>query len=166
MKKIIIIMMAVSTVNTVFGQVKNEAYNEMLKTLLSHTVNEIQVTEIDENNVSIIYLDAREKKEYEVSHIKNAIWIGYDDFKMKRIREIAKDKKIVIYCSVGYRSEKVAEKLVKAGYKDVSNLYGSIFEWVNQGRPVYDKDEKLTKNVHAYDHSWGVWLTKGEKIYR
>lgn len=159
-------MMAVSTVNTVFGQVKNEAYNEMLKTLLSHTVNEIQVTEIDENNVSIIYLDAREKKEYEVSHIKNAIWIGYDDFKMKRIREIAKDKKIVIYCSVGYRSEKVAEKLVKAGYKDVSNLYGSIFEWVNQGRPVYDKDEKLTKNVHAYDHSWGVWLTKGEKIYR
>ena len=66
-----------------------------------------------------------------------------------------------MYCSVGYRSEKVSEKLIKAG----SNMYGSIFEWVNQGRPVYDSDGVPTDRVHAFDETWGAWLLKGEKVF-
>jgi rhodanese-related sulfurtransferase len=40
---------------------------------------------------------------------------------------------------VGYRSEKVTEKLQKAGFTQVSNLYGGIFEWVNQGYPIVNQ---------------------------
>ncbi len=149
-----------------FAQVKSKAYGEMLDKLLSHSVNEIAVGEVDQTDPSIVYLDAREKNEYNVSHIKNAVWVGYDDFKMERLPEMDKADKIIVYCSVGYRSEKVSEKLVKAGYDNVFNLYGSIFEWVNQGYPVYDNQGKQTTKVHAYNKDWGQWLTKGAKVYK
>jgi fumarate hydratase class II len=55
--------------------------------------------------------------------------------------------------------------LEKAGFKKVMNLQGGIFDWVNNGYPVYDNDGNETKKVHAYDKSWGKWLTKGEKVY-
>ena len=84
---------------------------------------------------------------------------------MKPLKGVDKETTIVVYCSVGYRSEKVGERLKKAGFKKVLNLYGGIFDWVNKGFPVYDNSGNQTKKVHAYDKSWGKWLTKGEKIY-
>jgi hypothetical protein len=65
---------------------------------------------------------------------------------------------------VGARSEKITEELLKKGYSDVSNLYGGIFEWVNEGKPVYTNNRKTTK-VHAYSMAWGIWLKQGEKVY-
>ncbi len=166
MKHILFLFLLIASGVSGFGQVKSKAYNDMLRKLLDHSVTEVSVSDIDENDNSIVFLDAREKREYEVSHIKNAIWVGYDDFNLKRVAKVNKSKKIVVYCSVGYRSEKIAEKLLKIGYLKVANLYGSIFEWVNQGRPVYDKNENLTKEVHAYNKDWGKWLTKGVKVYK
>ena len=99
-----------------------------------------------------------------MSHIQDAIWVGYDDFDLSRVGEVEKNQKIVVYCSVGYRSEKVSEKLIEAGYEDVANLYGGIFEWRNQDQEVVD-EQGQTNKVHAYDKVWGVWVTKGEKVY-
>ncbi|MFT5823848.1 MAG: rhodanese-related sulfurtransferase [Crocinitomix sp.] len=147
------------------AKVKSKAYDVMLMDLLDHSVSEILVTEINPDDSSIIYLDAREYDEFKVSHIKGAIWVGYDDFDINRLDTIAKSDNIIVYCSVGYRSEKVSEKLLKANYANVSNMYGSIFEWVNQGRPVYDIDGNETPNVHAFDKEWGRWLKEGTKVY-
>lgn len=149
---------------TACGQVKSPAYSAMLKTLLSHSVPEIQVQEAARDSANILFLDAREPKESAVSHIRNAIAVGYDNFDLKKLPEIQKDRRIVVYCSVGYRSEKVAEQLLAAGYKNVSNLYGGIFEWVNQGNPVFN-NKSQTQEVHAYSRAWGIWLEKGKKIY-
>ncbi|WP_159038468.1 hypothetical protein [Brumimicrobium mesophilum] len=44
-------------------------------------------------------------------------------------------------------------------------MYGSIFEWVNEGKPVYNLEGEETMKVHAYSKSWGIWLKKGEKVY-
>lgn len=144
--------------------VQSKSYGKMLKHLLSHSVKEVSVSDIADES-QYVFVDAREKKEYNVSHIKDAVWCGYDDFALSRLKESSKNKKIIVYCSVGYRSEKITEKLIQAGYKDVSNLYGGIFEWKNQGRKVYDNLEKETEKVHAYNHTWGIWLTRGEKVY-
>lgn len=136
----------------------------MLKGLLSHTVNEVSVSDIEEQD-SILFVDSRERKEFKISHIKDAVWVGYDQLNLAPLKKIDKNKKIIVYCSVGYRSEKVAEKLLKKGFTDVSNLYGGIFEWKNQGKPVYNKEEELTEEVHAFNKVWGIWLNKGKKIY-
>lgn len=148
--------------------IDSSAYNNMLSNLLSHSVPEICADSAASLDSSTVFLDAREFNETKISTIANAIPIGYDHFRIKLIKSIPKNTQIVVYCSVGYRSEKITEKLIKAGYINVSNLYGGIFEWVNQGFPIYTQVQKqntLTTKVHAYNRSWGKWLYKGEKVY-
>jgi rhodanese-related sulfurtransferase len=147
-----------------FGQVKSGAYRVMLRGLLSHTVPEIDVQQAVNTDKPTVYLDAREQKEYAVSHIQGAIPVGYDHFDLQSVQSIPKDQPIIVYCSVGYRSEKVAEKLLKAGFSNVHNLYGGIFEWVNQAHPVVN-DTGPTEQVHGFNRTWGVWLRRGKKVY-
>jgi len=84
---------------------------------------------------------------------------------MKRVKAIAKDAKIVTYCSVGYRSERIGEKLQKAGFTDVSNLKGSIFKWINEGNTLEDKDGQTTDKVHGFDKNWGKWVRGDKAVY-
>lgn len=116
---------------------------------------------------SIILLDTREIEEYKISHIENAIWVGFDTFSLQKTMQQLNNKnaEIVVYCSLGVRSEKIGEQLQKAGYTDIKNLYGGIFEWKNKGNPVYDPNGNETEKVHAHSKRWGVWLIKGEKVY-
>ncbi len=165
-RKLMFLASLLSFFTSCSGQVSSSSYNAMLNTLLKHSVKEISVDSLEKcvNNVTL--LDTRELAEYNVSHISGAKHVGYDKFDLKSVADIPKDKCIVVYCSVGYRSEKVTEKLIAAGYTNVSNLYGGIFEWVNQGNKVVDNTGKPTAKIHAYSKSWGVWLSKGEKVYK
>lgn len=144
-------------------RVESKAYDIMLKGLLSDSVPSVSVNELSAME-DVIMLDSRSKEEFDVSHIKNAIWVGYEDFTLERIPEIDKAGKIIVYCSVGARSEKVTTKLLEAGYEDVSNLYGGLFEWVNQEQPVFNENGR-TQKVHPYNFMWGLWLNKGIKSY-
>ena len=145
--------------------IQDKAYASRLKFLLSHNVEEISVEDAANVHGKAVFLDSRAKKEYTISHIKGAKWIGYDEFDANKLKGISKDKKIIIYCSVGYRSEKITKKLNKLGYKNVSNLYGGIFEWVNQGEKVYNNEDVATLKVHTYNKAWSKWLKRGVKIY-
>ena len=165
MKSIFTLLLTLILSINVAGQSKiaNPEFDTMLSTLLDHTVTEVspsELTTIDD----VVYLDTRAKKEYEVSHIKGARWIGFKSFNMNRVNDIPKNRKIVVYCTVGYRSEKIAEKLVKAGYTDMSNLYGGIFEWVHHNQPIHNNSGP-TQQVHTFDKNWGQWLQKGIKIF-
>jgi rhodanese-related sulfurtransferase len=114
-----------------------------------------------------VVLDAREKQEYQVSRIENALHIGYKNFDLNELRDLISDKNttLIVYCSVGVRSGKIAEKLIANGYTSVYNLYGGIFDWVNKGYPVYDDNKKRTEKVHVFSKKWGVYLSKGKKVY-
>ncbi len=165
MHKIVNIIFAFILTGSVFGQeVKDFNYHLMLQKKLKHTVNEMDV-KMASKDTSILFLDARETEEYTVSHIKNAVHVGYRKFSLDKLKNISKNKKIVVYCSVGYRSEKIATILKKNGYGNCYNLYGGIFEWVNENNIVYDGQNNITKKVHIYSSRWSVWLNKGEKIH-
>ena len=127
----------------------------------------IKVDELIKINEAIIVLDAREKKEYEVSHLPNAIYVGYDDFDLNSTIKLLKDKAqtIVVYCSIGVRSEDVASKIKSRGYDQVFNLYGGIFEWFNQKQTVLNSQKQATNKVHAYSEAWSKWLKRGVKVY-
>lgn len=162
---LLFILMLNSFFNLKAQKVESSAYSLMLNTLLAHSVPEVSVSEIEINANDLVLIDSREKNEFEVSHLKNAIWVGYTNLDLSPLEGLAKNKKIVVYCSVGYRSEKVVEKLKEKGFKNVSNLYGGIFEWMNQDRQVVNKSGQPTDSIHAYNRMWGVWLTKGKKVY-
>ncbi len=146
-------------------KVKSGTYNLLLKKLLPHNVPEITVDSLSKIAAQVTLLDAREIAEYNVSHLQHATFVGYNNFAIDSLKNIDKDAPIVVYCSVGYRSAKITEKLIQNGYTNVQNLYGGIFEWKNENNLLYNKDGE-TNNVHPYSSSWGIWLKKGKKVYK
>lgn len=137
----------------------------MLSNTLKKTVPFISIEKLNKNYSSYTILDTREPKEYKVSHLKSSIFISYEDFDInKTIQTLPKNKPIVVYCSIGYRSEKIGELLIKKGYT-VYNLYGGIFNWINKNQLVVTDFNTPTNNIHPYNKKWAVWLTKGIKIY-
>lgn len=143
--------------------VSDRAYDLVLSTLLSPRVPAVSVDQIASGAFHL--LDARSSREFDVSHIPGAIWVGDEDFSLDRLIGIAQHAPIAVYCSVGYRSERTTEYLRRQGYTNVVNVYGGIFEWVNTGHPVVTPAGDVTEAVHAYSRLWGVWLTRGERIY-
>ena len=103
-----------------------------------------------------ILLDVREESEYRISHLRGALRIDPDDPR-PALPGVEKDTPVVAYCSVGYRSSALVERLMRQGYSDVSNLEGSIFEWANRGYPVV-RDGQEVRQVHPYDREWGRLL--------
>ena len=104
-----------------------------------------------------IVLDARSEAEYAVSHLKQAERIDPYHPDLGAIKGVSKDTPIIVYCSVGYRSARIAEWLGQAGFSCVYNLEGSLFQWANEDRPVF-KDDRPTMLVHPYDRRWGRLL--------
>jgi rhodanese-related sulfurtransferase len=147
--------------------VQNPDFDKKISSLLRLSVPVIGVQELAAIQNEVLIFDAREQAEYELSHIAGARYLGYDDFDPARLAQVPKDRKIVLYCSIGYRSEKIGEKLRKLGYANVYNLYGSIFEWANQGYPLMDAKGQPTRKLHTYNAKWGKWVdeTKVEKVW-
>ena len=146
----------------------NIEHTKKLHALLNHEIPLITVRQLKEKlsqNHELILMDTREPAEFRVSHLKNARHVGYKKFKLESTADIAKDTPIVVYCSLGVRSEKIGKKLRKAGYKNVTNLFGGLFEWINRDNPVFDMEKRPTNRIHTYSKKWGKWLLKGEKVY-
>ncbi len=103
-------------------------------------------------------IDARNPDEYALSHLPSA-------YRGKTVSEvegagISKDTPVVVYCSVGYRSGRLAQALAAAGYS-VMNLEGSIFQWANEGRDLVTGEgnqARPTCKVHPYNAVWGLLL--------
>ncbi|WP_194767385.1 rhodanese-like domain-containing protein [Tamlana sp. I1] len=144
--------------------------NSIDKLLIKHNKESVPYISTDSlsaiQNHTII-LDAREQNEYNISHLKNVIYVGYNYFNLETITPLIpkKTSEIVVYCSLGIRSEDVAENLKKAGYLNVKNLYGGIFEWKNNNLPIYNLKNTETDSIHAYSKPWSKWLKNGIKIY-
>ena len=108
-----------------------------------------------EQKAQPLLLDARTTQEYSVSHLAAAQLVPADA--QTALPELDFSTLIVTYCSVGYRSARLAQQLQSMGYTNVFNLEGSIFQWANEGRPVYQR-EQMVKQVHPYNQVWGCLL--------
>lgn len=149
-------------------QTLDPKFEKKIEGLIDHSVPVISCERLEKkmSTPNLYLLDAREKKEFETSHLEDAVWVGYNTFSPESLADVPKDGIVVVYCSVGYRSEKIGEKLKNMGYSKVYNLYGGIFEWTNRTYPIVNEENEKTSKVHAYDQDWGRWLNKGEKVYK
>lgn len=149
------------------GKTINPKFEKRINQLIDHSIPTLTVKELANERHKYLLLDARELEEFNTSHIPGAKHIGYDNFNISSMQGIDKNKSIVLYCSVGYRSEKIGKKLKDAGYTNVQNLFGSIFEWVNQELPVENSKDEIVKQVHTYNRMWGKWVDKEktEKVW-
>jgi len=104
-----------------------------------------------------VLLDVRTKAEFEVSHLPGARRVDPEAKAADVLPMLEKNRPVVTYCSVGYRSSAMADRLRKAGVTDVSNLEGSIFQWANEGRPI-EAGGKPASKVHPYNGTFGKML--------
>lgn len=116
-----------------------------------------------------LILDTRSEAEYAVSHLVEARrFDGTADLAIAPVlKDVPKDTQIIVYCSVGYRSAKVAQQLMKAGFQDVSNVEGGLFQWANEERAAkipcpgaLVHDGQPTQLVHPYNAVWGMLLNR------
>lgn len=102
-----------------------------------------QVTEISTNEAMTrsqngsLFVDVREIDEVrELSfNVPNIINIPLSVFE-KHIREIPKDKDVILVCRGGVRSFRATDILIQNGFTKVSNMNGGIIKWVDNNFPV------------------------------
>ncbi len=164
---IIIVISAIAGLATTSGCSHNQdalTWPDVIRDIRSKypDVKQLQTDELHSwlsgpKSESVFVIDARAKKEYQISHIAGAKNIPYNKKPLKHFNNIKPDSIIIIYCSLGYRSSILARKLKKLGFNEVYNLEGSIFKWTNEGRPLVRKQTTVHK-VHPYNTHWGKLL--------
>lgn len=79
----------------------------------------------------VFVLDVRSHADYEAGHIQGAhnIALGYLE---QRLTEVPRDRRVVVHCASGYRSQIGVSLLQKHGYTNVANLNDSQVKWSNQ----------------------------------
>lgn len=82
----------------------------------------------------VVLLDVREPDERAVARIEPSIHIPMNEVPA-RLREIPRDREVVVYCHHGSRSAMVAGYLEHAGFATVTNLTGGIDAWSTEVDP-------------------------------
>ncbi|MBV1923978.1 MAG: rhodanese-like domain-containing protein [Flavobacteriaceae bacterium] len=166
MKSYIIILLIVFGSNSMNAQL---SLDELLAANNTNSVSYISVEELHEiqSKEGVLILDSREDSEFNISHIPSSKNVGFNKFSKKEFANQYSDKNtpIIVYCSLGIRSERIGEKLQKMGFTNVKNLYGGIFEWKNKGFTIIDSTQTETENIHVYSKLWSQWSHKGVKVY-
>jgi rhodanese-related sulfurtransferase len=149
-------------------KLSSPAFTQEVNSLISRFSSElISVDQLDtliQSKSKIVLLDVREKKEFDISHILNSVNIDSREFDVDRfLATIDRGQRVIVYCSVGFRSGQVADQILKRGIR-VYNLYGGIFEWSNLDKPLVDTTVKTTHRVHTYNKNWAKWVTKALKV--
>ncbi len=98
----------------------------------------------------LVLVDVREPAEQEVSMIPGAIPVRQFEAEGKRHEA----KRIVVYCTIGYRSGLYARKLNELGQR-IFNLKGGILAWAHAGGAVVDLNGQ-TNRVHVYGREWNL----------
>lgn len=116
---------------------------------------------------NLVLLDVRQPQEFAVSHLPGAQRVTplsqTDDCEFHPSQLQLRNKTVVFYCSVGYRSSQIAEaldtELKNMGVSAVYNLQGGIFAWHNEKRALVNQSG-ATDFVHPFDSHYGKLLLR------
>ena len=99
----------------------------------------------------VVFVDARPENERAVSTLPGAV--SGEEFLADPGRFA--NRTAVGYCTIGYRSGKLAEALAARGIP-VRNLRGGILAWALEGGAVYGPDGRPVKAIHVYGAKWDL----------
>lgn len=97
-----------------------------------------------------LFIDVREEKEQAVSMLPGAV----TEKQFSKDPSAYRGPTLIAYCTISYRSGKLAQKLRAQGLT-VLNLEGGLLAWVHAGGTVYDKNGE-TKRIHVYGRKWNL----------
>lgn len=125
----------------------------------------------------LVLLDVRGPPEYLVSRLHgSAIRLDDSNSDLGEIKQLLANKPnatVVCYCSIGFRSSKLAQRLVDSNEfptNKIYNLKGGLFQWANENRPLVKVDEDTYEVVpatgaHPYNAAFGQMLEAKYHVY-
>lgn len=122
------------------GEKKSEN-NNITDTKVSekNTYMNVNVTQAKEmiDRGEVFILDVRRPDEYASGHINNSTLLAVQDIPANeldiKLKELPKDRKILVYCRSGSRSVAASTILVNNGFSQVYNMQGGITGWMSAG---------------------------------
>ncbi len=97
-----------------------------------------------------VFVDVRDDDERKVSILPNAA----SETQFIADPEKYRNKTVIVYCTIGYRSGKfVFKNQIEAG--KMKNLRGGILSWVHAGGELYDNAGN-TLRIHVYGPKWAL----------
>lgn len=82
-------------------------------------------------------IDVRTPKEVYFGIIEGAQHIDFYDPKFEsKMKELNKDKPVVVYCAAGGRSAQTGDVLKNMGFQEIYDLTGGYRHWEEEGLPV------------------------------
>ena len=87
----------------------------------------------------IVVIDVRTPQEYMFEHVEGALLLPMSFFDAARLPGQS-DKRIVLHCGSGVRSEKVARAAIEAGIGRLAHLEGGFAAWKAAGKPYVGTD--------------------------
>lgn len=99
----------------------------------------------------VVFVDVRTPEEQGVSMIPGAV--TKEEF-LSHLEQY-KDKIIIGYCTISYRSGKLARELRDTKGITLYNLRGGLLGWVHDGGKVVDRRGE-TKHIHVYGRKWNL----------
>jgi len=105
--------------------------------LATATLSQISVNDLNEcvRSGEVQVLDVRRAPEWEAAHIEQATWWPLDNFKVSP-PEMDRDAPIAVHCKSGYRSMIASSLLLRAGFRNVTNIIGGFDAWQEAKLPV------------------------------
>jgi rhodanese-related sulfurtransferase len=100
---------------------------------------------------SFVLVDVRSEEEQAVSVIPGAITAE----QYEKRRDDYQGRTVIAYCTIGYRSEKYARKLLQRDVTAV-NFKGSILDWCAAKYPLETLQREPTNRVHTYSSRYHV----------
>lgn len=117
--------------------IKKTQVTDVKETVFAKDVNVANFKNLVDSKAGLL-VDVRTPQEYASGHIAGAInidWKNQAEFTSK-IKEIAKDKTVLIYCHSGHRSGLAKKFLKEQGYSKIYNLETGIKGWKSENLPV------------------------------
>jgi len=128
-------------------------------------ISPLELSKLLDQSNDIVLLDTRNRYEVRLGTFNNSTNLQLDSFrdfpdKIKNLKDLDKDKEIVMFCTGGIRCEKASALMLKSGFSNVKQVDGGILNYFKEtgGKHwngdcfVFDDRVALNTNLQETDY--------------
>lgn len=122
-----------------------------------------ELKSLQQQGEKVVLVDVRSPEEIAVSHISGSITAEEFESNLMQNSGQYRGRKIVAYCTIGYRSGLYAQKLQNR--IEILNLEGSLLAWSHAAGNLLDARGNSTNKVHVFGRQWQLTSEAYEPIW-